>query len=179
MAKTERKAIDKVLIFLGLITTVVLLAFSGIAYWGYNFASDHVKTELVSQKIFFPPKGSPALDPETYPGLQQYAGQQVDSGAKAKAYANEFIGKHLEEIAGGQTYAEVASASLANPTDQKLAGQKAALFQGETLRGLLLNAYAFDTFANLTLYAAVVSLIGAVVMFLLVLAGLGHLTRLK
>jgi len=179
MAKTERRAIDKVLILLGLITTLVLVALGGVASWGYHFASDNVKNELVSQKIFFPPKGSPALDPAEFPGLQQYAGQQVDNGAKAKAYANEFIAVHLTKIAAGKTYAEVSSASLANPSDQTLATQKAVLFQGETLRGLLLNAYAFGTFGNLALNAAVIAFAGAAIMALLVLAGLGHLSRLR
>lgn len=34
---------------------------------------------------------------------------------------------------------------MANPTDQKIAGQVATLFKGETLRGLLLNAYGWWT----------------------------------
>ena len=179
MAKTERRAIDKVLIFLGVVTTLVLLAFGGIAWWGYHFATNQVKTELTSQSIYFPPKGSSALDPAEFPGLQKYAGQQVISGPEAKAYANEFIAVHLEKVAGGKTYAQVSTAALANPTDQTLATQKAVLFQGETLRGLLLNAYAFWTFGNLAMYAAIASFVGAAVMALLVLAGLGHLSRKK
>jgi hypothetical protein len=45
------------------------------------------------------------------------------------------------------------------------------MFRGETLRGLLLNAYAFDTMATIALIGAIVSFIGAAAMA--VLAGLG------
>ena len=135
------------------------------------------KNELVSQKIAFPPKGSPGLDPAEFPGLQKYAGQTVDSGVKAKAYANEFIGVHLVKVAGGKTYAEVSTAALSDPTNATLQTQKAVLFQGETLRGLLLNAYAFDTFAMLAMYLAIAAFIGAGVMALLVLVGLGRIMR--
>lgn len=180
MAKTERKAIDKVFILLGLITTVVLLVIGGLAWYGYHFATTSVRNELSAQKIYFPPKGSPALDPAEFPGLQQYAGQLVDNGPKAKAYANEFIGKHLEKVAGGQTYAEVSSAALKDPNNQKLQGQKAALFQGETLRGLLLgDGYAYWTFGMLAKYVAVAAFAGAALMALLVWFGLLHLARLK
>jgi hypothetical protein len=47
------------------------------------------------------------------------------------------------------------------------------VFRGETLRGLLLNAYAFDTMGNLALIGSSVAYIGAGLMT--VLAGLGFL----
>lgn len=178
MARAQRQTIDKVFILLGTVTMVVLIAFGGLALWGYHFASNSVKTELFSQQITFPPKGSPALaSPEIGPYLNQYAGQQLLNGAQAKAYADHFIAVHLKEAAGGQTYSQVSTASLADPSNQKLAAEKNVLFQGETLRGLLLNAYAFWTFGNLALYAAIASFAGAAVMALLVLAGLAHLRR--
>lgn len=178
MAKSsDRRVIDKVFVLLGVAIMAVLVITGSLAWAGYDFASKNVKNELVSQRISFPPKGSPALDPEEYPDLQQYAGQTVDNGVKAKAYANGFIGRHLEKIAGGKTYAEVSTAALADPTNETLQKQKASLFQGETLRGLLLNAYAFDTFATLALYLAVASFVGAGVMFLLILMGLGRIVK--
>ena len=177
---SERKAIDKVFILLGVVSTAFLLVIGLLAWYGYHFATNSVKTELSEQKIYFPPKGSPALDPQEFPGLQQYAGQQVDNGPKAKAYANEFIGKHLEKVAGGQTYAEVSSAALKDPTNQKLQAQKQALFQGETLRGLLLgDGYAYWTFGMLAKYVAIAAFLGAGVMAILVWLGLIHLAKLK
>lgn len=179
MAKSQRKTIDKVFILLGIVSIAMLLTIGALAWKGYDFATSTVKSELAAQKIYFPEEGSPALSPEDYPGLQQYAGQLVDSGPKAKAYANEYIGKHLENIAGGKTYAEVSAESRQDPSNEKLTAQKQSLFQGETLRGLLLNAYAFWTFGALAAYVAVVSFLGAAIMSLLVFLGLRHLAKLK
>jgi hypothetical protein len=178
--KSERKVIDKVFILLGVAMTAVLLAVGGLAWWGYNFATTSVKNELSAQKIYFPEKGSPALDPAEFPTIQKYAGQLVDDGPKAKAYANDFIGKHLEKVAGGKTYAEVSSDALKDPINQKLQGQKATLFQGETLRGLLLgDGYAYWTFGMLAQYVAFAAFAGAALMALLVWYGMMHLARLK
>jgi uncharacterized membrane protein YebE (DUF533 family) len=180
MAKSQRKTIDKVFILLGVASIAVLIAVGGLAWWGYNFATTSVKNELSAQKIYFPPLGSAALDPAEFPTIQKYAGQLVDNGPKAKAYANDFIGKHLEKVAGGKTYAEVSSDALKDPTNQKLQAQKATLFQGETLRGLLLgDGYAYWTFGMLAKYAAIAAFAGAAVMALLVWMGLMHLSRLK
>lgn len=172
MAKSQRKIIDKVFILLGVCATAVLLVIGGLACWGYSFAHQQVKDELASQKVYFPPKSSPALDPAEFPDLQKYAGQQVDTGEKARAYANGFIGRHLEKIADGQTYAQVSSAALKDPTNTNLQQQKATLFQGETLRGLLLNAYAFDTLGMISYWVSVTAFLGAGVMAILVLLGL-------
>lgn len=180
MAKTQRKTIDKVFILLGVASTAVLVATGILAWWGHSFATSSVKNELSAQKIYFPPAGSAALDPAEFPTLQKYAGQLVDDGPKAKAYANDFIGKHLEKIAAGKTYAEVSSEALKDPTNAQLQQQKALLFQGETLRGLLLgDGYAYWTFGMIAQYAALAAFAGAAVMALLVWFGLMHLSRLK
>ena len=55
----------------------------------------------------------------------------------------------------------------------RLAAQVETVFKGETLRGLLLNAYAFGTMATIALIAAIAAFVGAGLM--LVLAGLGML----
>jgi len=178
--KEQRKTIDRIFIWLGIIMMLVFIAAGSIAWKGYVFATDQVKTELSSQKIYFPPKGSPGFDPQEFPDLQQYAGQLVDNGDKAKAYANGYIGRHLEKIADGKTYAEVSALAMANPKDAKLQAQKATLFQGETLRGLLLGSgYSYWTMGMLARDAAVAFFAGAAVMAALVLMGLVHLKRLR
>lgn len=179
-AKTERKAIDKVFILLGLAVTVMLLVAGSLAWYGYKFATNNVRTELTAQKVFFPAAGSPGFDAAEFPDLQKYAGQQVDDGIKAKAYANGFIGRHLEKVAGGKTYSEVSAEAMKDPTNQKLTAQKQTLFQGETLRGLLLgDGYAYWMFGMMAMYASIAAFAGAVVIGLLVLLGLRHLSRLK
>ena len=77
--------------------------------------------------------------------MRQYGGQLMTTGAQAEVYADHFIANHLKVIGGGKTYAQLSTESIAQPTNAKLAAQVATVFKGETLRGLLLNAYAFGT----------------------------------
>ena len=149
--------------------TLVLGVGAGLLFYGSHFGLDMVHSQLDAQDISFPAKGSPGLDPKEYPGLQQYAGQKVDNGPKAKAYANEFINVHLKSIAGGKTYSEMSAAAQAAPDDAKLAGQVAALFKGETLRGLLLYAWGWSVVSTIALYAAIAAAIGFVIMLVVTL----------
>ena len=90
--------------------------------------------------------------------------------ARGPVYVNQII---LAEVAGGKTYSQLSTLSRQNPNDEALAGQVQTAFRGETLRGLLLNAYAFGTMATVAFVAAWVALgTGAA---LIVLAALGFL----
>ncbi len=173
----RRKTFDALLTAGGLVLAVMLLVAGALLSWGSSFTSAQVHDQLAAQKIFFPPAGSEALDAKTYPGLQQYGGQQLATGEQAKAYADQFIAKHIEEIAGGKTYSQLSTESRANPDNAELAGQVQTVFRGETLRGLLLNAYAFDTIGTIAFWASIAAYIGAGVMFLLSVLGFMHLRR--
>ncbi|MDQ2826269.1 MAG: hypothetical protein M3Y04_04835 [Actinomycetota bacterium] len=146
--------------------TLVLGVGSGLLFYGSNFGLNMVHTQLAAQGISFPAKGSDALNAAEFPDLQRYAGQKVDTGPKAKAYANGFIDRHLATAAGGLTYAQASTASQADPTNAKLTAQVATLFKGETLRGLLLYAWGWSVVSTIALYAAIGALIGFVVMAL-------------
>ena len=180
---TERKAIDKVFIMLGAMAAVVLIVAGGILLYGYSFATGMVKDQLSAQNIYFPTKDSEsfkALPAEDQAEVGKYAGQQLVDGEQAKVYANNYIAVHLNGIAGGKTYAEVSTAAMQNPSDTALQTQKTVLFQGETLRGMLLGSgYAFWTFGMIAYYSAIAALAGAVVMLILVLFGLRHLAKVK
>ncbi len=177
--KKQRKLIDKLLTSFGVVATILLLVMGGLAWATYSYTTSNVRTQLAAQKIYFPPKGSPAiaaLPLADQTQMNKYAGDQLLNGDQAKVYANNFIAYHLTEVAGGQTYAQVSEASLANPTNTTLKAQAAVLFQGETLRGLLLgDAYAFWTVGMVAQIAAVVLFIAGGLMLILVLLGLGHL----
>jgi len=174
----KRRTFDALLASGGVAIAVVLLVAGGLLSWSHSFINHQVSTQLSAQKIFFPPTGSDALAPkEIGPFLNKYAGQQMTTGAQAEAYANHFIAVHLNEMTGGQTYAQLSQKSLADPTNTKLADQVATVFKGETLRGLLLNAYAFGKIGTIAGIAAIVSFIGAGVMLLLAGLGLVHLRR--
>ena len=179
MAKTQRKTVDTVFILIGIVAIILLLIIGALAWKASDFALSEVRTQLVAQKIYFPPKGSPALDPSEFPDLQQYAGQLVDNGPKAKAYADGFIGRHLEKVAGGQTYSEVSAAAQLDPTNTQLQQEKQVLFQGETLRGLLLgDGYAYWTFGTIAKDAAIALFASAAAMLILVWLGMLHRSRL-
>jgi hypothetical protein len=159
------------LVTIGTVLFLVLIIGGGLLLWGSNFANNMVHDQLSDQKIQFPPKGSPALDPKEFPGLQRYAGQAVDSGPKAKAYANEFIKVHLAGVADGKTYSQVSEASRNDPKNEELAGQVQTLFRGETLRGLLLYAWGWSVVAMIAYWVGVGSLLGAFAVFLALLLG--------
>lgn len=182
MAKRDRKVIDKVFVLLGLISAAVLIIIAGIAWTGYKFTTRSVHDELAAQKIYFPSKDSPAikaLPDDDQAEVNKYAGQQLVNGDQAKVYANNFIAVHLSKIAGGKTYAEVSTESQKDPANPALQQQKAALFQGETLRGILLgDGYAYWTLGKIMKVAAIVAAVGAIAMVVLVLMGLGHFSRL-
>ena len=174
----RRRTFDTIMSAGGFMLAVVLLLAGVLLMWGHNFAADNVRTQLTQQKIFFPPAGNDAYkDPRIGPYASKYAGQQVTNGDQAEVFANHYIAVHLQDTADGKTYSEVSTLSRQNPTDTKLAGQVQTLFRGETLRGLLLNAYAFGTIAKISGYAAWASFAGAGVMLLLSIAGVWHLRR--
>jgi hypothetical protein len=141
----------------GLIGILVFCA--GFLFWGNSFIHNQISTELTAQQIFFPAANSPAIAAlpaaSDQTAMNQYGGQQLTTGEQARVYANSFIGVHLSEVAGGLTYSQMSAQAQANPTDTKIAGQVATLFKGETLRGLLLNAYGWWTIGTYALYAAI------------------------
>lgn len=134
-------------ILLGL--AVALVVAGGLSLYGSSFTTKTVHDQLAAQKIYFPKDKASGL----YDDLKQYAGQPVDNGAKAKAYADKFIARHLKDTADGKTYAEVSAAARQNPQDQKLAAARQSLFMGETLRGLLLNAWGWGLIGVIAGYA--------------------------
>src|ERR1700726_4318642 len=91
---------------------------AGFAFWGSGFATGQVQTQLAAQKITFPAAGSAslkALPAADAAAMTVYAGQPMTTGAQAETYADHFIKVHLNEIAGGQTYSQVSTASQAAP----------------------------------------------------------------
>ena len=174
----RRKSFDTVVSAAGFVMAAVLLTASGLLFWANSFITDNVRTQLVAQKIFFPPAGSESInDPAVKPYLQKYAGQQLTTGDQAKAYADHFIAVHLREASGGLTYSELSNKARANPTDTTLPGKVDTAFRGETLRGLLLNAYAFGKMATVAGWVAVLALGGAGLLLLLSVLGAVHARR--
>jgi hypothetical protein len=173
----KRSTIDRLASWVGFTITAVLIVSGALLTWAHNFVGSEVHTQLAAQKVFFPAKGSPAIAGPQFAAMRQYAGQQLTTGAQAKVYADHFIAVHLGEIGGGKTYAQLSAQAQANPTDTKLAGTVNTMFRGETLRGLLLNAYAFGTMGFIAGIAAIAAFIAAALMLLLSGLGLWHSRR--
>jgi hypothetical protein len=173
----RRKTFDLLAVIGGFVLAVVLAVAGGLLLWGHNFVNDQVHTQLAAQKIIFPPAGSeaikslPAADAQA---MTTYGGQLMTTGAQAQTYADHFIAVHLREIGGGKTYAQLSAAALANPKNTALAEQVQTIFRGETLRGLLLNAYGWWQMAQIMLIGAIVAFVAAAALLILSLFGIAH-----
>jgi len=173
----RRKSFDILVSAAGLVIATVLLVASGLLFWANSFIDDNVRTQLTAQKIFIPPMGPALEDPAIKPYLEKYAGQQLTNGAQAQAYADHFIKVHLAKSTGDRTYSELSTASRQDPTNTELQGLVQTSFRGETLRGLLLNAYAFWKMGQIALYAAWIAFGAGVAMVLLAAMGMLHARR--
>jgi len=141
----------------GFAVAVILLAVGGLTLWGSAYIHNSVQNQLSAQQIFFPPKAAFAhpkagseITPNMIPTVSQYAGQQLLTGQQAEAYADHFIAQHITDMTGGKTYAQLSTASIAQPDNTKLAGLVATVFKGETLRSMLLNAYGWWKVSQIT-----------------------------
>ena len=180
----SRKVFDKITSAGGLVVVVVLLVAGGLLTWGHSFVNSNVHNQLAQQQISFPPaaafthaKAGTEITPAMIPSVSQYAGQQLLTGAQAEVYADNFIAVHLSEMPLGGVYSKISAAALASPTNTSLKTLEQASFQGTTLRGLLLEAYAFSKIGEVMLWGAIASFILALAMAVLVGLGLTHARR--
>jgi hypothetical protein len=199
----QRRVFDRLASGVGAALVVILLIAGGLLVWGHSFASSNVHNQLAQQQIYFPKQGEinavkaqyakggqkAVTDPEfpnaalMVPALAPYAGQQVLTGKEAQVYANDFIGQHLYAMPLHGVYSQVSTASRSAKPGSKQATEFAALettvFQGTTLRGMLLEAYGFGTISVIMFWAAVASFIGAAVLLVLTGLGIGHANRVS
>ncbi|MGA3184700.1 MAG: hypothetical protein ABSE52_08910 [Candidatus Dormibacteria bacterium] len=146
---------------------VLILGFvAGFAFWAAGFTHNSVTTQLAAQNITFPAANSaeitslPAVDAAA---MRQYAGDVMTTGPQAEVWADNFIKVHLSEM---PTYDAASGLARANPTSTVDAQTEATVFQGTTLRSMLLNAYGWWTVGTYALYAAIGLTIAAGVVLL-------------
>ena len=173
----KRRTFDILMASAGLFLAITLIAAGGLLTWANSFIGNEVHTQLAAQQIYFPAANSAAVAAPQFAAMRPYGGQQLTTGAQAEVYADHFIANHLKVIGGGKTYAQLSAESIAQPTNTKLAAQVETVFKGETLRGLLLNAYAFGTMGMIAGIAAIAAFIAGAVMLLLGALGLMHARR--
>jgi predicted outer membrane lipoprotein len=145
---------------------VALLVFgfaAGGALYAHNFIGDQVNQQLAPQQISFPATAKQGLPAD----LSAYAGQQVLNGDQAHAYAEKFIGLHLQEIGQGHPYSYWSGKAMAD-TDPALKakdqGIADTLFKGDTLRTMLNTAWTFWVIGQIAFYAFLGLLAAAVVV---------------
>jgi hypothetical protein len=180
-----RSSFDKLISWTGIVVAVVLLFAGGLLVWASSFATQNVHDQLAAQQIKMPVAAA-LTTPTMKAQLTQYAGQDLTTGAQAKAYADYYIQAHMDEQAQGKTYSQVSgeymAALKADPTaqaTQDLGQLRQTLFMGTTLRGMLLNAYAFATLGTIAMWAAIAAFIGSAVMFALGFLGLRHAHKVE
>ena len=175
----KRRTFDVLMATAGLFLAVVLIVSGVMLTWAHNFIDNEVHTQLAAQQIYFPAANSAAVAAPEFAAMRQYGGQQLTTGAQAEVYADHFIANHLKAIGGGKTYAQLSTEAQAQPKNTALAAQVDTVFKGETLRGLLLNAYAFGTMGMIAGIAAIGAFIAAAVMLVLSGLGLMHARRVS
>ena len=180
-----RSSFDKLISWTSIVVAVVLLFAGGLLVWASSFATQNVHDQLKAQQITMP-AAEALTTPAQKAALGQYAGQDLTTGAQAKAYADEYIQVHMDEASGGKTYSQISGEFIAaNKTapdaqaTKDLGQLRQTLFMGTTLRGMLLNAYAFATLGTIAMWAAIASFIGAAVMMALGVLGLRHAHKVE
>ena len=184
----KRKNFDKIVTAVGFGITVILFVGAGLLNWGASFAQDSVKNQLDNQNISFP--AAEAMPEATKAQLAKWSEMKVTTGEMARDYSDLYIWEHMKAssiaaVGKPATYSEVSGMYMGltrgGSTDtaqiEKLGALRETLFMGNTLRGMLLTAYAFGTLGVIASYGAIAALVGGVVMLLLSIAGLIHIRR--
>lgn len=184
----RRKSFDALMSAGGFLLTVVLIVAGALAFWGYSYTNSTVKSQLSAQDITFPPKAAFAtakagteITPGMIPYLEKYAGEKMTTGAQAEAYADHFIAIHLSEMPYHGVYSQVSAAAMAaKPGSTQATELKAVeqtVFQGTSLRGMLLNAYGWWKMGQIALWSSLAMWSLAAVMAVLSVLGLRHFRK--
>jgi hypothetical protein len=143
------------IISLQVIMIVVLALGAATAVYAGNFTNGQIRSQLEPQKIFFPKDISTVPEPEKS-ALQPYVGQQVLNGEQAHVFADSYLGLHLRELADGKVYSELSTEARTEKDPAAKAvkeGLVQTAFRGESLRGMLNQAWAFGTMGTIAMYA--------------------------
>ena len=150
------------IIVLQLVAILVFAFASGAAFYASSFTADQVHQQLAPQQIYFPKTAAQGLPAN----LTQYAGQQVLTGEQAHAYAEKYIGLHLQEIGQGHPYSYWSSQAMQTKDPAlkaKYQGIADTLFKGDTLRTMLNMAWTFSVIGEIAFYAGIAMLVAALI----------------
>jgi len=88
----DRATWDRIVSGAGAVLAIALIMIGAAAVYGGNFGRDNVQDRLQPEKVTFPPLD--AMTPDEQAQLGEFAGQTVDTGPEAEAFAR-YIGGHL------------------------------------------------------------------------------------
>ena len=160
----------------GYVSGGVLIVFGivviGLGIWGISFTRDHLKDEGITF--------GPASDPAVAEHAEQYAGEQVETGRQALAFAN-VMREHTLSATGGLTYAEMGQyQSAEDPTDKKGTNDPDAAAKDEngqpisnSARDIWVTETALTTALNMGFMSEMLSVFSIVVGVALLLTGVG------
>ncbi len=160
----------------GYVSGGVLIVFGVIVIalgaWGFTFARDHIKEEGI---VF-----GPASDPAVAEHAEKWAGEPVETGSQALAFA-EVMREHTLASTDGLTYAEMGRFQSADdPTDPKGTNDEAAAAKDEngqpisnSARDIWVTETALTTALNMGFMSEMLSVFSIVVGVALLLTGIG------
>ncbi|MEA5153420.1 hypothetical protein [Raineyella sp.] len=156
------------------VAAVVLVLVGVAAIIGGTWAHGYVKNQLSSERITMP-AGAALTNDDMKAALTKYAGTPLDNGPKAEAFANHYILEHMNASSSGKTYNEISGQyqTLSKDTNadpaqvKKLGDLRQSLFMGDTLRGMLLTAYAWWLVGTIALWAGIALVVIAVILGIL------------
>jgi hypothetical protein len=160
----------------GYVSGGVLILF-GIAVmvlgiWGFSFTRDHIKQEGI---VF-----GPASDPAVAEHAEQWAGEPVETGSQALAFA-EIMREHTLSSTGGLTYAEMgqyqSAEDPADPVGTNDEAEAAKDANGQPIsngaRDIWVPETALTTALNLGYRGEMLSIFSVVIGVALLLTGVG------
>jgi hypothetical protein len=166
----------KVLQIGGYISGGVLIVFGivvvALGIWGFMFTRDHIKEEGI---VF-----GPASDPAVAEHAEKWAGEPVETGSQALAFA-EVMREHTLESTNGMTYAEMGRfQSAESPSDPKGTNDEAAAAKdakGQPIsngaRDIWVTETALTTALNMGFMSEMLSIFSIIVGVALLLTGIG------
>jgi hypothetical protein len=154
----------------------VLIAF-GVAVivlgaWGFTFVRDSIKDEGI---VF-----GPASDPAVAEHAEKWAGEPVETGSQALAFA-EIMREHTLASTGGLTYSQMGRyQSAEDPSDPAGTNDEAAAAKDESgqpvanaARDIWVTETALTTALNMGFMSEMLSIFSIVVGIALLLTGIG------
>jgi hypothetical protein len=162
----------------GYVSGGVLIAFGiiviALGAWGIHFTRDHLQQEGI---VF-----GPASDPAVAEHAEEWAGEPVETGKQALAFAN-VMREHTLSSTGGLTYAQMGQyQSAADPEDKAGTNDPEAAAKdanGQPIsngsRDIWVTETALTTALNVSYMAEMLAYFSIVVGIALLLTGIGFL----